>query len=107
LDEGGRLGVKVSHAEHLRGRDADKLLEPAVAVNSHQFKRYARVGAPDAAWITAPAAPQRPHRDPVTGPQAARAVRAGLRDDGAQLVALDPGKEGTGTGQRRHLAGVH
>ena len=107
LDESGGLGVKISHTEHLGSRDAQKLLEPAIAVNSHQFQRHARVGTPDAAWIAAPAAPQRPHRDPVAGPQAARAVRAGLRDDRAQLVALDPGEEGTGAGQRPHLARVH
>jgi hypothetical protein len=107
LDESGGLGVEIADTEHLGRWDTQQLLEPAIAVNSHQLQRYARVGTPYPAWITAPAAPQRPHGDPVARPQATRAVRAGLRDDRAQLMALDPREKGVGARQCPHLTRVH
>src|SRR5213075_2196321 len=69
-------------------RDGQQLLEPAVAMDPHQFQRHARVRAVGPARIAAPAAMQRPHGDPVPASHAARAVLADLLDDGAELVAL-------------------
>ena len=93
LDEGCRLGIEVADAEDLGRRDGQQLLEPAVAMDPHQFQRHARVRAAGPARIAAPAAMQRPHGDPVPGSHAARAVLADLLDDGAELVALDPREE--------------
>jgi hypothetical protein len=91
----GRLGERraqralVADGEHLCGRDAEELLQAAVAVDADQREVRAHVGAPDPARIAMPARLKRPDGDALAGLKEIRRVGAERLDHPGDLVTLN------------------
>jgi hypothetical protein len=89
LDERGDRRVLVADGKDLRCRQAEPLLERAVAMDSDEADVRARIRAPDPAGVALPARPQRPDRDSLAHLEMRRRIRAERLQDSSSLVSLD------------------